>query len=246
MNKRKPRKCPYCQSLLSSSAKYCMVCGAALTFMAYRRSRETKRKFLTNREWGMDSVPSRENPGARGEYSCMREILLVPGTYFVLQNCFIPTGYKKYTEIDILLVHRTGLYVIESKNISGLIFGQRDDYNWTRFTSSNKMTFYNPIRQNEGHIYALDRFIDYPRDGHIQSVVVFGASSELRVPTMSGPGYAILTSMNSVRRELLTHMIRQKEEVSLEQAQTLYRRLEPLCHLTAKEKSDHIARIREN
>lgn len=243
-NKDKTRRCPKCQSFLSSSARYCMVCGATLTFMVCRRPRETKQKALINWQLGMGSMPPEENPGAIGEYMCMKKILLIPGTYFVLQNCFIPTGYKKYTEIDILLVHKTGLYVIESKNIGGWISGQEDDYNWTKFTGSNNMTFYNPIRQNERHIHALHGFIDYPRDGHIQSVVVFGASSVLRVSVT--PGYVILTSWEMVRQRLLTHMIRQKEELSIEQARTLYRRLEPLCHLTAKEKSDHIARIHGN
>lgn len=77
----------------------------------------------------------------------------------------------------------TGIYVIESKNYSGWVFGRADQRNWTVCLNRNtKERVPNPIRQNEGHIAALMRLLDLPRDAFV-SLVVFSERCELkRVP----------------------------------------------------------------
>ena len=60
----------------------------------------------------------------------------------------------------MVFLHESGLYVIESKNYSGWIFGNEEQDHWTqclrgKFHTTQKHSFYNPLLQNETHICAL-------------------------------------------------------------------------------------------
>ena len=77
-----------------------------------------------------------------------------------LYNCYVPKGEDGTTEIDILMLHKTGIYVLESKNYSGWIFGKEKDNTWTQsLPNGNKNHFYNPIKQNKTHIKWLNELL---------------------------------------------------------------------------------------
>ena len=71
-----------------------------------------------------------KNVGQFGEY--MTEYALknnnLKGEYIVLKNAYVPLKNKS-TEIDLLMIHEKGIFVFESKNYSGCIFGKADDTN---------------------------------------------------------------------------------------------------------------------
>lgn len=82
----------------------------------------------------------------------------------ILYNCYIPSDKNGTSEIDVLLITKKGIWVIESKNYSGWIFGKSGDYMWTqslrgRNGKAKKSTFYNPIAQNRGHIKYLKKYL---------------------------------------------------------------------------------------
>jgi hypothetical protein len=55
------------------------------------------------------------------------------------------------TEIDLIMIDETGIYVFESKNYSGWIFGDEKRKNWVQtLENRQKNYFYNPIWQNGG------------------------------------------------------------------------------------------------
>ena len=76
----------------------------------------------------------------------------------ILNNVYIPYGNNKTTEIDAVMVYRSGIYVFEYKNYSGWIFGNSKNRYWTetfyskRFHEVEKHQFYNPVMQNASHI----------------------------------------------------------------------------------------------
>ena len=66
---------------------------------------------------------SPEERGDAGENIIYSALNKVRGRKALLPNCYIPVGQKGTTEIDMIFLHESGLYVIESKNYSGWIFG---------------------------------------------------------------------------------------------------------------------------
>lgn len=96
--------------------------------------------------------------GYVGEFAVLSEVLQkIEGKFKVLMNLNVPIDGKT-TEIDLLMIHETGIYVFEVKNYKGTIYGDMDGKRWTQYfrTVKNNM-FLNPVLQNEYHIRALHK-----------------------------------------------------------------------------------------
>jgi len=59
------------------------------------------------------------------------------------------------TQVDHVLVSVYGIFVIETKNIKGWIFGTPNSDEWTQVIYGNKKQFQNPIKQNYRHTKCL-------------------------------------------------------------------------------------------
>lgn len=119
--------------------------------------------------------------GYYGEYLVFKSLYpSVDGVCKFLMNIEVPTANGRTTEIDLLMIHESGLYVFEMKHYKGKIYGKADDEMWTQyFRTAKNNRFKNPILQNEYHIKALrDMFPNLP----IYSCVIFTSQEcELRV-----------------------------------------------------------------
>src|SRR5205807_616293 len=73
--------------------------------------------------------------------------------YHHFRKIILPTS-RGSCEIDHLIVSPFGLFVIESKDRSGWIFGEESERNWTAVHFKNKYTFQNPLHQNYGRMKA--------------------------------------------------------------------------------------------
>ncbi len=66
-----------------------------------------------------------EDSGSFGEYLIQYALFNISGYGKVLNNLYIP--YKgKASEIDVIMLHEKGIFVFESKNYSGWIYGSID------------------------------------------------------------------------------------------------------------------------
>ncbi len=98
----------------------------------------------------------------------------------VLKNVYLPSNYGKTTEIDVILLTEKFIFVYESKNYSGWIFGSADQKYWTQcLVNKEKNKFYNPIMQNETHIKALCKLLQLDRS-KFKSMIVFSERCELK------------------------------------------------------------------
>jgi restriction system protein len=85
------------------------------------------------------------------------------------------------TQIDHVIVSRYGIFVVETKNIKGWIYGDEKQTQWTQVLFGKKFRFQNPLRQNYRHTKALSEFlgIDHSK---IHSVVMFWSDCEFKTP----------------------------------------------------------------
>ena len=69
----------------------------------------------------------------------------------------IPKENGKTAQIDLIMINNYGIYIIESKNISGTIYGSEDDKYWTIVYANGQknITYYNPVLQNKVHTNAV-------------------------------------------------------------------------------------------
>lgn len=104
--------------------------------------------------------------------------------YIVINNVVLKKG-NNYAQIDHLVISDFGIFVIETKNFKGWIVGNENSEYWTQIIFKWKSKFYNPIKQNFGHIIALRECLSlYPNIKYI-SIVVFSSKSDIKVNSLS-------------------------------------------------------------
>jgi len=109
-----------------------------------------------------------------------KKIFLDADTYIDLNNVTIPTS-NGTTQIDHVIVSRYGIFVVETKNMDGWIFGDEKSPQWTQSLFGKKYRFQNPLRQNYKHTKALSEYLVIEHEKFL-SVVMFWGKSEFKTP----------------------------------------------------------------
>lgn len=99
------------------------------------------------------------------------QLRLPEDTYHPLHDVTLPTADGS-TQIDHVFVSRYGVFVVETKNYKGWIYGRADERQWTQKLGRRSYRFQNPLRQNYKHVKSLQELLGLP-DEAIHSVVTF-------------------------------------------------------------------------
>jgi hypothetical protein len=100
--------------------------------------------------------------------------------YHRIKNVTIPSGDGS-TRINHIIVSRFGIFVVETKNMKGLIFGSEDQKKWTQRIFKFTRTFQNPLHQNYKHTKTLEDTLGLEPD-KVFSIVVFVGESVFATP----------------------------------------------------------------
>ncbi len=130
----------------------------------------------------IDSIFDEEWKGRRGEKlteSELKWVRIFGHEGITLRNLYVPKTDGGTSEIDLVYITQKGIFVFESKNYSGWIFGNERNQYWTVcYPNGDKNRFYNPIRQNQTHIRYLQQYIG--RGIPLFSIIVFSERCELK------------------------------------------------------------------
>lgn len=103
----------------------------------------------------------------------MRDLERVKGIRKVMINLNIPV-YEELHSIDAILLHESGIYVMNVKDKSGWINGREQNIEWKELLHKNKMrTFNNPIHETKRLVNALQDQLPEVDATLFGSVVVF-------------------------------------------------------------------------
>ena len=185
--------------------------------------------------------------GRRGETLTARELKLV--NLFgrkgkILRNVYIPKDNGETSEIDVLYITQKGIFVIESKNYSGWIFGDEKQVYWTAMLANKqKNRFYNPIKQNRTHIKWLREYLS-DETVPLYSIIVFSERCELKKVTVTDEDILV------IKRDRLYATVRNiwdssEDTISEEGINALFEKLKPLTKVTRQAKKEHIEQIHE-
>lgn len=95
------------------------------------------------------------------------------------------------TQIDHVIVSNFGVFCVETKAYSGWILGRESDKYWTQSINYRKYRFYNPLRQNYGHVKTLEKLLaplNIPVP--IYSFIAFPDAEKLKITGTDSVGYA--------------------------------------------------------
>ena len=91
--------------------------------------------------------------------------------YRRLHDVIIPSK-NGTAQIDHILVSPFGIFVIETKNYKGWIYGSESQSNWTQVIYKSKHNFQNPLRQTHRHKKVLSKYLSIS-ETNIQTVISF-------------------------------------------------------------------------
>jgi hypothetical protein len=110
--------------------------------------------------------------GELGEYKITIQLSQLSKEYRVLNDILLPNPKAKsgYSQIDHVIFSPYGIFVIETKNFQGIIYGSPAYKQWL---VNGKFKFMNPFVQNYGHIACIKSFVGPKFKDAFVSIVSF-------------------------------------------------------------------------
>ena len=123
---------------------------------------------------------SPEYKGFVGESIVSTYLMKLPeNEYKIINNVYLRVKNNS-VQIDHLIISIYGIFVIETKNYSGWIFGSDNNNYWTQVIYRNKYKFKNPVKQNLSHINVLKYILSEYKLLKYFSIIVFTGSVEFK------------------------------------------------------------------
>jgi hypothetical protein len=144
------------------------------------------------------------------QINLITKVFLDRDVYRLIKNVTIPADGGT-TQIDHVIVSRFGVFVVETKNLRGWIFGKEGDAYWTQKLYRHSEKFQNPLRQNYKHTKTLSEILEIP-DDKIRSIVVFTGDSTFKTEmpeNVTGPRGYIRYIRSQVKPVLTEGEVRQ-------------------------------------
>ncbi len=107
-----------------------------------------------------------------------QKLFLDSERYHVFNNIIIQSESRS-TQIDHVIVSKYGIFVVETKNKDGWIYGSSNDEQWTQVFYQKKFKFQNPLWQNYLHTKSLAEFLGIGH-GKMHSVVIFWGKCQFK------------------------------------------------------------------
>jgi len=182
--------------------------------------------------------------GNYGEFLTFSYLEKLDGHHKLMTNLYLSKKDGSTTEIDLIMISETGIYVFESKNYSGWIFGDEKNKNWTQTLQNKKKNqFFNPIWQNKGHISALKATVEIDKYGFYKSYIIFSERCTLKKINVTS------TNVKVIKRNALIKTIKNDIKsfsnlMTVEEVNQLYLKLQKYTCADELVKKAHVDNIR--
>jgi len=144
--------------------------------------------------------------GKIGEFivNISAKLMLDKNEYHLIKNVTLPIE-NGTTQIDHIIVSVYGVFVVETKNIKGWIFGSANQPMWTQKIYKHSDKFQNPLHQNYKHVKTLEQLLGL-KDEQIHSLVVFVGDSTFKtaMPENVTYGFGYIRYIKSKMRRVLS------------------------------------------
>ena len=181
--------------------------------------------------------------GVYGEYLTYNILRKMDGK--ILTNLYIPKN-NTTTEIDLLFINKTGMYVIESKNYSGRIYGSKENKYWMQILDNNKRNrFYSPIIQNKTHIKYLNKVLPDLSKEDFYSIIVFSERCKLKNMDIQEENLKVIK--RDKLKYTMNKILKSKNEIYTDsEVESIYNKLENYSNVDEVVKANHIKNINSN
>lgn len=212
---------------------------------------------------GNNYFQTRFSTGNYGEFLTFKVLENTNHRNRILTNLYLPKQDGTTTELDLLSITENGIFIFESKNYSGWIFGNEKRKFWTQtFKTGKKNKFLNPVWQNRAHINALKEvlvnnrsFVEvwqnrghsitnlFGESGPIHSIIVFSKRCTLKKMNVSSSNVEVV-KRGSLRKKL--RAVNNQKVFSNEDIDSLYQFLGQYGLASKQTKERHIQQVKNS
>jgi hypothetical protein len=179
--------------------------------------------------------------GRFGEWLTHISALNFPGYKKVVSHIYCVTNNTVPTEIDSVMVTRFGLVVIETKHFSGTLIGHVEQDQWTLQFKHHKRNLYSPIRQNQTHIYALNKALPQYKQVPKFSLIVVDEACTLQVTADENNRVVHRWQLN---KPLKSWLNTQPMVLSRKEVREIADQLRKMRHISRKNKKTHLRHVK--
>ncbi len=183
-----------------------------------------------------------QSKGYVGEWRVQKLLESLGEDVKVYNDLYVPKKNGEMTQIDHVLLLPNGIFVIETKNYTGWIFGSENQRNWTQTIYKKKSRFYNPVMQNNTHIKALQNYLNMEVPMH--SIIVFSNAATFKFKEPFQQAHVIQTK--HLKRTIKQYTT---QEISGEQLGKISQMLHALIPETKQQKKEikkrHLEHVKE-
>ncbi|MCL2300133.1 MAG: NERD domain-containing protein [Firmicutes bacterium] len=186
--------------------------------------------------------------GMGGEFLAYMELTGLPAPRRILRNILLAkspaqaSGEVEDTEIDLLIIHTSGIYVLEIKDYAGWIFGSSKDKYWTHSVLNHRGEVvryqpYNPLRQNFCHMQALRQALSFFGTVPLHPIVAFGDQCEFKKLNLWTND--VVVHLRDLPKTVARIAKAQGNSLSADDVETLYGYLRPLSAPSPRRREEH-------
>ncbi|MEK5443425.1 NERD domain-containing protein [Fredinandcohnia sp. FSL W7-1320] len=162
--------------------------------------------------------------------------------YQVFNDVLIPLKNRKSSQIDHVVVSPYGIFVIETKNYKGWIYGDSKSKYWTQVIYKRKEKLYNPIWQNYGHIKALQEYLGMENEEPYHSIISFSNRATLKKIETNSSNVSVVYSSRLVGT-ILEH---KQVHLSAGETKKIVNKLEKTLNADGDKKKQHVKNIKDS
>jgi predicted RNA-binding Zn-ribbon protein involved in translation (DUF1610 family) len=174
--------------------------------------------------------------GKEGEVSVRIWLKLLPSDQYKVINDLLISSHGHTSQIDHVVVSEYGIFVIETKNYQGWIYGGNYSEYWTQNIFGKKYELRNPILQNQGHVRALKRLLPDVSPDTFIPIVAFSRRATLKLSTNEPVVY-----WSSLIREIRSHKTR---HLTPEMVQQVYTLLLSSNQVSKEKRKQHVKNVK--
>lgn len=184
--------------------------------------------------------------GNLGEYETSLKLNEYDPSAKLLFDLYIPKGNGTTAQIDCIMINNYGIYIIESKNISGIIYGSENDKNWTIIYNNGQKNrrYYNPILQNKIHTNAVIKLFPNINVNLYEQYVVLSQRCILGKIDITNK-YIHAVKRENLVRELTTRQSELIPKFSDNEVNMIYNELLRYCNVSKEIKKEHDSLFKE-
>jgi hypothetical protein len=156
--------------------------------------------------------------------------------YKVLNNILLNGGTSESVQIDHIVVGRSGIYLIETKNYKGQIYATNDkEWYQTPHCTANPIPFYSPERQGMYHLYMLAKAIGLKDKSLCHLITAFPNDTNIE-----NHSNANILHFNELAFELCSH---RRNLLTNETVEKIYERITKANTYSPQNFKKHIDRV---